>query len=297
MKKSRALCWLPFDTTHTYCNFQDMEKDREAWHAAVHGVAQSQTRPSDSTKTNTYCCVKSLWSVLLVKVNILSSIPIAVALEKWSLRKRVFWINSKIRHQERRVWGISVYLPFPSVISDGNARKGILGRAEGWGTQSSRTKARWGDASGSPLLAALNHQRKMQKITSKTLLEVFWENSIQFHSFPKSHTGSGLTLDKAGHKFRRQFWKGLCVWVNTCHPSTPPTPPPALHRPADIRQQPWALYIMHKTALLNEGSKRTILYNGVILCVSPHEGWGTGRWGWKKNTWARNEKNNISGNW
>ena len=27
--------------------FQEMVKDREAWHAAVHRVAKSQTRPSD----------------------------------------------------------------------------------------------------------------------------------------------------------------------------------------------------------------------------------------------------------
>ena len=27
--------------------FQKMVKDREAWHAAVHGAAKSQTRPSD----------------------------------------------------------------------------------------------------------------------------------------------------------------------------------------------------------------------------------------------------------
>ena len=30
---------------------QEMVKDREAWHAAVHGVTKSQTRLSDSTPT------------------------------------------------------------------------------------------------------------------------------------------------------------------------------------------------------------------------------------------------------
>ena len=32
---------------------QEMVKDREAWHAAVHGVAKNQTRLSDSTTTTT----------------------------------------------------------------------------------------------------------------------------------------------------------------------------------------------------------------------------------------------------
>ena len=31
---------------------QEMVKDREAWHAAVHGVAKGQTRLSDLTELN-----------------------------------------------------------------------------------------------------------------------------------------------------------------------------------------------------------------------------------------------------
>ena len=34
---------------------QDMVKDREGWHAAVHGVAKSQTQLSDWTTTELFC--------------------------------------------------------------------------------------------------------------------------------------------------------------------------------------------------------------------------------------------------
>ena len=36
---------------------QEMVKDREAWHAAVHGVAKSQTRLSGWTELNTNLCL------------------------------------------------------------------------------------------------------------------------------------------------------------------------------------------------------------------------------------------------
>ena len=31
----------------SFSKLQEMVKDREAWHAAVHGAAKSRTRPSD----------------------------------------------------------------------------------------------------------------------------------------------------------------------------------------------------------------------------------------------------------
>ena len=35
-------------------NLQEMVKDREAWHAVVHGVAKSPTQLSDRTTTNVH---------------------------------------------------------------------------------------------------------------------------------------------------------------------------------------------------------------------------------------------------
>ena len=61
----------------TLSKFQELVMDREVWHAAVHGVAKSQTRLSDWTELNwsevpkIFCfpdlsppiCIPSLWSL------------------------------------------------------------------------------------------------------------------------------------------------------------------------------------------------------------------------------------------
>ena len=45
---------------------QEIVKDREVWHTAVHGVARSQTRFSDLTTTNT---IKNGISIFLGKLS------------------------------------------------------------------------------------------------------------------------------------------------------------------------------------------------------------------------------------
>ena len=42
------------------CNLQEMVKNREAWHAAVHGVAKSRTQLTEQSSTATVHFV-SIW--------------------------------------------------------------------------------------------------------------------------------------------------------------------------------------------------------------------------------------------
>ena len=70
---------------------QEMVKDREGWHAAVHGIAKSQIQLSDWIATTTTCSVKSIWSDVSFKasVNYGFSFPsfffLAIALGMWVL--------------------------------------------------------------------------------------------------------------------------------------------------------------------------------------------------------------------
>ena len=48
----RWLDGIPDSVDMNLSKFWEMVKDREAWHAAVHGVTKSQTRLSNSTELN-----------------------------------------------------------------------------------------------------------------------------------------------------------------------------------------------------------------------------------------------------
>ena len=78
-----------------------MVKDREAWHAAVHGVSKSQTRLSDRTTTTLVVVVQLLW--VGVPEFTRASQDTCVLISAWQqLKSRGFSTNCKVAI---RLWG------------------------------------------------------------------------------------------------------------------------------------------------------------------------------------------------
>ena len=71
-------------------NLPEFVMDRETWHAAIHGVAKSQTRLSDWTELNRNSILKSRGFTLPTKVRLVKAMVFPVVMygcESWSVKK------------------------------------------------------------------------------------------------------------------------------------------------------------------------------------------------------------------
>ena len=78
MTEDETVGWHHNSIDISLCKIQEMVRDREAWHATVHGVAKGQIRLSDWTTTN--------------RSRGKSDVTVVAKLEQWSVRHDVVYI-------------------------------------------------------------------------------------------------------------------------------------------------------------------------------------------------------------
>ena len=105
-QRTRWLDGITDSTDMSLSKLQEMVKDREAWRAAVHGVAKSQTRLSNGT-TRAFLVVQTVKNLPAMQETWVQSLGGKVPWRQGRLPTPVFW--PKEFHGQSTWWWAKVY--------------------------------------------------------------------------------------------------------------------------------------------------------------------------------------------